>query len=123
MIKCPHCGESDFYKMFETMTIARKMPHYVNGKLVKEENPNKVTYHYQCAKCKQYFESDKTPADDLTITVPPEDIKKMRINANPNISVSTDETTYLKSIDETLKRIENKIGSGLPNYCAPITYC
>ena len=51
---CPHCGKSDYYEQYSTVTCLYSPPHYKNGVLV-DDNPNYRTTYCHCAACGKEF--------------------------------------------------------------------
>ena len=54
IIRCPHCGESYYQKLYSSSTCLGWIPIYRNGELINKD-PNVTSVHCHCLECDEDF--------------------------------------------------------------------
>lgn len=104
MIKCPYCGESDFYELYHTSTLVNYPAHYKDGKRMPS-GENIVTHYYSCVSCGMTFTSDKSPLDDAT---------RFGVTNLADLKINGTGATYVSDTDlQTDTKIEIPVNTGV----------
>lgn len=67
-ICCPNCGARHFVQLYMTTTCLYSVTEeWIDGKLIRHPNPNKVTHHFRCEECGEEFTEDNVVFDEYVI--------------------------------------------------------